>query len=141
MVFSSTEMHNVLQKNMRCAHGTKDFNRSGISNNVQNMGISYPITSYMLLEAFNETRGWKSQTISTFLSRLVDKEYLSVKKIGSTNEYRAIISAEEYAQRSAREMINKIHGGSVKRLITSFVESDAISEKELEDIKKWFSER
>ncbi len=103
--------------------------------------LATPITSYMLLEAFNETRGWKSQTISTFLSRLVDKEYLSVKKIRSTNEYRAIISAEEYAQRSAREMINKIHGGSVKRLITSFVESDAISEKELEDIKKWFSER
>lgn len=104
-----------------------------------------PVTSSMILEAFRETRGWKTQTISTFLSRLVDKRYLSVKKQGmakgAPNEYRAIISREEYGRRFAREMIEKIYGGSVKELIASFVESDSISTEEFEELKKWFSER
>lgn len=103
--------------------------------------ISTPVTSIMLLEAFSETRGWKSQTISTFLSRLVDKNYLSVKKRGTANQYQAIISKEEYEQSFAREVINKIYGGSVKRLIASFVESESISRDELEELKQWFNER
>lgn len=103
--------------------------------------ISTPVTSVMLLEAFSETRSWKSQTISTFLSRLVDKNYLSVKKRGTANQYQAIISKEEYEQSFAREVINKIYGGSVKRLIASFVESESISRDELEELKQWFNER
>lgn len=103
--------------------------------------ISTPVTSIMLLEAFSETRGWKSQTISTFLSRLVDKNYLSVKKRGTANQYQAIISKEEYEQSFARKVINKIYGGSVKRLIASFVESESISRDELEELKQWFNER
>lgn len=103
--------------------------------------ISTPVTSIMLLEAFSETRGWKSQTISTFLSRLVDKNYLSVKKRGTANQYQAIISKKEYEQSFAREVINKIYGGSVKRLIASFVESESISRDELEELKQWFNER
>lgn len=103
--------------------------------------IAPPITSVILLKAFTETRGWKSQTISTFLSRLVDKNYLSVKKRGAANEYQAIISKEEYEQNFAREVINKIYGGSVKRLIASFVESESISHDELEELKQWFAER
>lgn len=103
--------------------------------------ISTPVTSIMLLEAFSETRGWKSQTISTFLSRLVDKNYLSVKKRGTANQYQAIISKEEYEQSFASEVINKIYGGSVKRLIASFVESESISRDELEELKQWFNQR
>lgn len=103
--------------------------------------ISTPVTSIMLLEAFSETRGWKSQTISTFLSRLVDKNYLSVNKRGTANQYQAIISKKEYEQSFAREVINKIYGGSVKRLIASFVESESISRDELEELKQWFNER
>lgn len=103
--------------------------------------ISTPVTSIMLLEAFSETRGWKSQTISTFLSRLVDKNYLSVNKRGTANQYQAIISKKEYEQSFAREVINKIYGGSVKRLIASFVESDSISRDELEELKQWFNQR
>ncbi len=103
--------------------------------------IGTPITSVILLDEFRETRGWKSQTINTFLSRLVEKEYLSVEKRGVANEYTVLISKEKFEQNSAKEVINKIYGGSIKRLIASFVESDSISEKELKEIKDWFSKR
>ncbi len=103
--------------------------------------LATPITSAMLLEAFAETRGWKSQTINTFLSRLVDKKYLSVRKRGVANEYLATVSKEDFEQSFAREVVNKIYGGSVKRLLASFVESESISPEEIEELKRWFAER
>lgn len=102
--------------------------------------IEAPITSSILLNEFSETRGWKSQTINTFLSRLVEKEYLSVKKKGNINEYHATISKQEFDQNSVKDMIDKVYGGSIQKMIASFVESDSISKKELDEIKKWFSE-
>ena len=52
--------------------------------------LNSPVTSSVLMGYFSEERGWKSQTVSTFLSRLVKKGFLSVKRCGAANEYTAV---------------------------------------------------
>ena len=56
-----------------------------------------PVTSTELLALFAQRgREWKAQTISTFLSRLVDKGALTATRDGRTNKYTPRISPEDY---------------------------------------------
>lgn len=99
----------------------------------------FPVTSSMLLSAFHETKRWKSQTINTFLTRLVDKNYLSVEKRGVTNHYTALVTKDEFEQHSTKDLIEKMYGGSLKRLIASLVESNSVSQADLTEIRDWFN--
>ena len=60
-----------------------------------------PVTSAEMLERFS-AKGWKIQTVSTFLTRLVDKGALKMEKRGRGNLYSPALTPEEYRRREAR---------------------------------------
>ena len=61
-----------------------------------------------------EGREWKSQTMSTFLSRLVDKGALTATRDGRTNKYTPRISPEDYKLMEAQHVLDGLYQGSVK---------------------------
>lgn len=101
--------------------------------------LATPVSSAMFLEAFSEEKGWKSQTISTFLSRLVSKGYLFVEKHGTANLYTPAVSEDEFKQINAERFIDKIYGGSIKNMVASLVDSGNISETEIEELRQWLN--
>lgn len=100
-----------------------------------------PITSGELLEIFYEKEGkeWKGQTIATFLSRLVKKGVLELTKKGRVNYYSQRMTLEEYKQNEAQSILDKRYKGSVSNFLAALY-NKKISKKEVEEIKKWFSE-
>ncbi|EIM8286825.1 BlaI/MecI/CopY family transcriptional regulator [Listeria monocytogenes] len=88
------------------------------------------------LEEKNYT--WKKNTVLTFLTRLVEKNLLSVKKVGRKNEYYALVSENEYLERQTETFIEDIYEGDVKGLITNLVQNDLISPDELEDLQQFW---
>ncbi|EHP8494383.1 BlaI/MecI/CopY family transcriptional regulator [Listeria monocytogenes] len=81
---------------------------------------------------------WKKNTILTFLTRLVEKNLLSVKKVGRKNEYYALVSENEYLERQTETFVKDIYEGDVKGLITNLVQNDLISPDELEDLQQFW---
>ncbi|EDO0827986.1 BlaI/MecI/CopY family transcriptional regulator [Listeria monocytogenes] len=81
---------------------------------------------------------WKKNTILTFLTRLVEKNLLSVKKVGRKNEYYALVSENEYLERQTETFVEDIYEGDVKGLITNLVQNDLISPDELEDLQQYW---
>ncbi|EAD7213804.1 TPA_asm: BlaI/MecI/CopY family transcriptional regulator [Listeria monocytogenes] len=81
---------------------------------------------------------WKKNTILTFLTRLVEKKLLSVKKVGRKNEYYALVSENEYLERQTETFVEDIYEGDVKGLITNLVQNDLISPDELEDLQQFW---
>ncbi|EAC3358577.1 BlaI/MecI/CopY family transcriptional regulator [Listeria monocytogenes] len=81
---------------------------------------------------------WKKNTILTFLTRLVEKNLLSVKKVGRKNEYYALVSENEYLERQTETFVEEIYEGDVKGLITNLVQNDLISPDELEDLQQFW---
>lgn len=63
--------------------------------------LNVPVTSSLLVSEFWSDKEWKPQTVSTFLSRLVKKQYLAVEKYGASNVYTPLISKEEYEHLNA----------------------------------------
>ncbi|ECB9582042.1 BlaI/MecI/CopY family transcriptional regulator [Listeria monocytogenes] len=81
---------------------------------------------------------WKKNTVLTFLTRLVEKNLLSVKKVGRKNEYYALVSENEYLERQTETFVKDIYEGDVKGLITNLVQNDLISPDELEDLQQFW---
>lgn len=81
---------------------------------------------------------WKNNTVLTLLSRLVEKGFLKVKKIGRRNEYLAMVTEQEYQATQTHSFLDKIYGGNVKNLVSTLLQQDIISADELKDIEKFW---
>lgn len=75
-------------------------------------------------------------TVITLLSRLIDKGYLKIRKIGRRNEYSAIISEETYQSAQTQTFLNKIYEGSARGLVSTLIQKDLLSLEDFEALKK-----
>lgn len=101
-----------------------------------------PVTSKELLDFFAERgKEWKAQTMSTFLSRLVDKGALSSVRDGRTNRYTPKISSKEYKLMETKGMLDGLYEGSVKNLLSALYDGDKLSNQDIAELKKWLSEK
>ena len=78
--------------------------------------------------------------MSTFLSRLVDKEVLLIERKGRPNTYVPRISFEEYKKLEAQDLLDTMYQGSINSFLTTLYD-DEISSEELDELKKWFSDK
>lgn len=93
-----------------------------------------------LTAAFAATRGWKIQTVATFLTRLMEKGMLLCEKQGAQNRYFPTVSASDYRARRTQNFLEKEYGGSVKSMLSALYDTNGISSDELAALKRWFSE-
>lgn len=88
-----------------------------------------------------EQREWKKNTVLTLLSRLADKGYVKVKKIGRRNEYVALVTEAEYQKVQTSDFVTKIYRGNVKHLVASLLQQDILSAEELREIEQYWEEK
>lgn len=101
-----------------------------------------PVTSTELLQIFAQRgKEWKAQTISTFLSRLVDKGALETTRHGRTNKYVPLISPKDYKLAETQHVLDGLYQGSVKNLIAALYDGDKLSDEDIAELKQWFSEK
>lgn len=101
-----------------------------------------PVTSTELLHMFSQRgKAWKAQTISTFLSRLVDKGALIATRHGRTNKYVPRISPEDYKLLETQQVLDGLYQGSVKNLISALYDGDKLSDQDIAELRQWFSEK
>lgn len=99
-----------------------------------------PMTASQLLTIF-EHKGWKIQTMSTFLTRLVEKGVLSIRKQGKTNLYSPAVTREGYHKLEARNVVDSMYNGSMLDFLAAFYGGGkSIRKEELEELRQWFDE-
>ena len=79
--------------------------------------------------------------MSTFLSRLVEKGALEVTRHGRTNRYVPIVSPEEYKLLETQHVLDGLYQGSVKNLVAAMYDGKKLSGDDLDELRKWFSEK
>ena len=98
-----------------------------------------PVTTAYLLDVFAH-KGWKGQTIATFMTRLVDKGVLTVTRKGKANLYAPAISMEQYRQREAANVIDSMYHGSLQDFLTAFYVGKKISQQEYKELMRWLDQ-
>ncbi len=87
-------------------------------------------------------RIWQKNTIITLLSRLAEKGFLKVGKIGHRNEYTAVISEEDYQTTQTQMLLNKLYEGSAKGLVSALIQREMLSAEDYEELRQfWVKEK
>ena len=97
--------------------------------------------SYVMEELEKEQNEWKKNTVLTLLSRLVEKQFLKIKKIGRRNEYVAVVTEQEYQAMQTHSFLDKVYGGDVKHLVSALLQQDMLSADELKEIERFWVEQ
>ncbi|MCI9493157.1 MAG: BlaI/MecI/CopY family transcriptional regulator [Lachnospiraceae bacterium] len=94
--------------------------------------------SLIMEELGQDRNAWKNNTVLTLLSRLVEKKFLKVKKIGRRNEYIAVVTQAEYQTMQTHSFLDKVYGGNVKNLVSTLLRQDILSADELKEIESFW---
>ena len=94
--------------------------------------------SLIMEELEKDNNEWKNNTVLTLLSRLVEKKFLKIKKIGRRNEYISTVTEAEYQTMQTHTFLDKVYGGNVKNLVSTLLRQDILSADELKEIEAFW---
>ena len=90
-------------------------------------------TSLQIIDEVSKTTDWNKNTIKTLISRLVEKEAISVdKNKGNLYLYTPNISIEEYKSEENKNFLKKLYNGSINDMLLTFAKSNELTRKDLE---------
>jgi predicted transcriptional regulator len=98
------------------------------------------VTTAEILEELPKENSWKTTTVMTLISRLIEKGILNVTKVGKLNHYSPRISEEEYKAIQTDNFLEDMHKGSVKNFMATLFNNKKISSKDISDLKDWLKE-
>lgn len=87
-----------------------------------------------ITNALAEVRPWKAGTVHVLLSRLEERGFVACDKSEYKHRFSPIISEKAYRKGEESTMLNRFFGGSAKKMIASLLDTDGLSDKDLEEI-------
>ena len=81
---------------------------------------------------------WSRNTINTYLTRLVEKGFVSVQRDGKSNLYTPLVSREEYLSFDSRSVLKRLYG--TPRNFMAALARDGLDRKELDELRTFLEE-
>ncbi len=91
--------------------------------------------------ALSETHYWAYRTITTMLSRMVDKGALKTTRVGNSFLYEPIFSREQLTRKEVKGFVGRVLEGSLTPLVTGFIEETEFSDDEISRLTKMLEEK
>ncbi|WP_434284450.1 BlaI/MecI/CopY family transcriptional regulator [Clostridium botulinum] len=95
-----------------------------------------PLTSEKIINSLTEKMDWSTQTVKTFITRLLKKEAIGFEKVGRAYNYYPLISEDECIKAENQSFLQKVYDGAVGMLFTRFLEEETLSEDEIEELEQ-----
>lgn len=99
-----------------------------------------PITTRTVREQLGQAKGWKAQTISTLLLRLVERGFLRTEKKGKLRIYFPRVERDAYLKHETGDFMKRFHGDSFASLVTTLYDGDQLKDSDLDELEKWLRE-
>jgi len=99
---------------------------------------SGPDTPRAMLERDLKAFGWAANTINTYLTRLADKGFVSVRREGRGNLYTPLIAQEDYQAFDSRAVLSRLYG--TPRNFVAALARDGLECRDLEDLRALLDE-
>lgn len=95
-----------------------------------------PRTLMQLVREMKEKQGWSKSTTSTILRRMQEKGYISFREGEKARLYFTDFRREEVVLKETETFLKRTFGGSLGMLVNTFVESNQLTEKDLEELRQ-----
>ncbi len=99
-----------------------------------------PSTAEDVRSALSRKAPMKDSTARTILRRLEEKGYLAHTVSGRTYVYHERVPVSRAANQAVRQVIDRLCGGSVERLLVGMVDDRLISAEHLEELARKIAE-
>lgn len=94
-----------------------------------------PVTE--IREKLQASKGWEPATIKTLISRLVTKGAVRQEK-RKVFYYSPLISEKEYSAWATGDLISRLFNGRVRDLVAALVNSDGLTQDDLDELRQMF---
>ncbi|MCR1952396.1 MULTISPECIES: BlaI/MecI/CopY family transcriptional regulator [unclassified Clostridium] len=98
-------------------------------------------TSSEIIENLKGKQSWKNTTVKSLISRLLNKDAISFKKLGKEYFYFPLVSEEECIKEESNSFIKKVFNGSLNEMILSFVKADNLTKEDINELRNILNEK
>src|SRR5436190_4437438 len=95
-----------------------------------------PATAAEVCEALAGDQEWHPKTVGTFLTRLVQKGLLKVRRDGKANVYSPLKSREQCIRAESDSFLKRVFRGSFGPMLLHFIENAELSPAEIRDLER-----
>lgn len=99
------------------------------------------VTSRQIIDILGDEYQWSPSTIKTLLKRLVDKQYLSVRKDGKVGHYTATITEREMGIEKLQQDLSKICTTKQASFVLDLLQQIPLSKSDAQAIISLLDER
>jgi len=98
--------------------------------------VKSPATVKEVIEVLSKKTSWKSETIRTLINRLTKKKAVGFEKKGRRYYFYPLLSQEECVKADADSFLARAGAAMLKPILTTFIEKENLSDKELEELQR-----
>lgn len=100
-----------------------------------------PLTSEKIIDSLSDKMNWSTQTIKTFITRLIKKGAIGFEKSGRIYNYYPLISENECIKSENETFLKKVYDGALGILFTKFLEEEILSNDEIEELENLLKDK
>lgn len=97
-------------------------------------------TAMFIIKKLENSTEWKPKTIKTLIRRLVDKGIVGYEQDGREYKYYSLVNESECKRNEGISFLKRVYGGSLKAMMLNFIESDDVSAKDIDELRKFLNE-
>ncbi|MGX7264879.1 CopY/TcrY family copper transport repressor [Enterococcus crotali] len=98
-------------------------------------------TSKEVTDILNEKTEWKSTTVKTLLSRLVDKGMLGTKRNGNKFTYFPLVEERKSIEALSEEMLTKVCSKKVGKVLETIINESLLSFNDIDELETLLKEK
>ncbi|MFD2308234.1 CopY/TcrY family copper transport repressor [Enterococcus termitis] len=98
-------------------------------------------TSKEVTEILNEKMEWKSTTVKTLLSRLVEKGMLGTKRNGNKFTYFPLVEEKKSIEALSEDLLEKVCSKKVGKVLESIITNSTLSFSDLDQLESLLQEK
>ncbi|QOX65150.1 BlaI/MecI/CopY family transcriptional regulator [Anoxybacterium hadale] len=100
-----------------------------------------PINTNEIVELLSKTKAWSPKTMQTMMIRLEKKGAVCHEKQGRLYFYSPMVRKEDYVDMESRSFLNRFYNGTLKSMVSSFIENDKLSDEDIHELKELLSKK
>lgn len=98
-----------------------------------------PVSRAYIEERLKEKKNLAVTTVLTYLSRLIEKGFVSCERQGKMNIYSAAVNEEDYLASESKYFLEKLYNGSLKTFVAALYNNNAISDDEISELQEFLN--
>ena len=93
-----------------------------------------PLKASEIVKILIKSHVWKTSTVHTLLARLEEKHFVTADKESYSHYFSPIISEDEYRAAESQSVLERLCGGSIKKMVASLITNESISDEDIKEL-------